>query len=600
MWRRFRLEDTRITYLKQVILLVIVLGVLAYGSTSVHADSTGTGSISVVPGNGGARGIQLRSQTVDLVIKEDATGAWADTDLRVQLYNRGATEVVMPIGIPGPQVSNTEMPEIAEAALGGRPLALIRVANPNGPEIQATATVTVPVRGSVDIRIRYRQALTIQDGLVSYAYLLVAGHVWAGAPESLRVSVTFARPLPPEQVLHLAPTPHSPRPGTFTWEWGGVKAPSNVGLAFMSSPWWQELQGDRAAAAAPEAGLNEHVALGERYWHVATLAPPVFAPRASFYERFASPAIAEWRAGIMSAKVDTSPAELAAARERLAGLYLSEGSREGGSAGQAYLQLAVSELTEAVTLNPEDAELRASAKSLQQRLAEAAGGRGGEANAGTHSAALRELNAVRVAQDADACARAEVLLLAYRAVEGGDFPNVRRILTGAFGADVLVLPDARPPHISQSLLDVSNAPGQRTLSLQLIDNTQGSAASEVVSEAVTALRGFSDVIASGTVLTVTLTYSDPAVLLTWQDRLDAVLPDLPELALISSVLSTRHLAWPMNEDILTRTDGYQESVDLSKSLIAWETEAAKLEQAANEAELKRTTIGTAACRDLAQ
>jgi hypothetical protein len=140
-----------------------------------------------------------------------------------------------------------------------------------------------------------------------------------------------------------------------------VKAPSNIGLAFMSSEWWRELESARAAAAAPGAGLAEHVALGERYWHMATLAPPTFAPRASFYDRYSSPAIVEWRTGIAAAKADTNPAELATARERLSGLYLAEGNREGGAVGQAYLQLAVDELMKAVALNPGDVELRDSA-----------------------------------------------------------------------------------------------------------------------------------------------------------------------------------------------------------------------------------------------
>ena len=578
------MEDTRITCLKQVTFSVIVLGMLAFRSPAVSADSTGTGSISVVPGNGAAQGIQLRTQTVDLVINEDASGAWADTDLRVQLYNRGAAQVVMPIGVPGPQVSEAEMPEIAEVTLDGRPLTLIRTASPDRPEVQATGTITVPVRGSVDLRIRYRQALTTQGGLISYAYPLTAGHVWAGAPESLRVSMTFARPLSPEQMLHLAPTPRSPSPGTFTWEWGGVKAPSNIGLAFMSSEWWKGLEDDRTAAAKAEAGISEHTALGERYWHVATLAPPLFAPRASFYERFSSQAIAEWRVGVATAETDTNPAELAAARERLAGLYLAEGSREGGAAGQTYLQLAVAELREAAALNPGDAELRASVNALKRQLAEAAGSRESEMPESAQDASLHELNAASAEQDAEVRAQNEGLVLAQRAVAAGDFIGARQILSGTFGTDVLGLPDARPPRVSQALVYVENAPGRRTVRLQLVDNEQGAAASRVIAEAETALRGVSDVIAGGTALSLTLTYSDPIALLAWQDRLDAALPDLPELALLSSALSTRHLVWPVNEDILTRTDGYQERVDLSKSIITWETEAAKLGQAADGAE----------------
>ncbi len=576
------MENTRITFIKQVTLLVLVFGVLACSATVVHADSTGTGSINVIPGNGGARGIRLRSQTVALVINEDAGGAWADTDLRVQLHNRGDTQVVMPIEVPGPQVSETEMPQISEATLGGRPLALTPVTTPDGVQIRATATITIPVRGSVDIRILYRQALATQDALTSYAYLLTAGNVWAGVPESLRISIAFAQPLRPERVLHLAPASRSPKPGTFTWEWGGAKAPSNIGLAFMSSEWWRQLEEERTAAAMPEAGLTEHVALGERYWHLATLAPPLFAPRASFYQRFSSQAIAEWRAGIATAENQANPIELAAAHERLAGIYLAEGSRMGEAGGEVHLQLALSELEKATALNPEDAELKASARAIRNLLAEAIARRDAEMT--ENNSMHQELASGIAAQDEDARARAEGILLAQRAAAAGDFSDASRILTGTFGPDILKLPNGRPPRISQALLYVDNAPGLRTIRLQLMDNEQSATASRVISEAATALLGFSDVQANGTAITVTLRYDDPVALLAWQDRLNAALTDLPELGLISSALSTRDLAWPVSESALTRTHSYRESVDLRRSTLAWETEAAELDQVADEAE----------------
>lgn len=537
----------------------------------------------MVPGDGGARGIRLRSQTVDLVINEDANGAWADTDLRVQLHNRGDAQVIMPIEIPGPQVSEAEMPEISEATLGGRSLALAPVTTPDGVQIRATATITIPVRGSVDIRIRYRQALATQDGLASYAYLLTAGNVWAGAPESLRVSITFAQALPPEKILHLAPAPRSLKPGTFTWEWGGIKAPSNIGLAFMSSEWWRQLEEERAAAAMFEAGLKEHVALGERYWHLATLAPPIFAPRASFYQRFSSRAIAEWRAGIAAAESGTDPAELAAAHERLAGIYLADGSRMGGAAGEVYLQLALGELEKAALLEPGDVELKASTGAIRSLLAEATARRDAEMTENDAGPVHQDLAPGTAAQDRDTLAQAEGILLAQRAVAAGDFPDASRILTSTFGPDILSVSSGRPPRISQALLYVDNATGLRTVRLHLMDNEQGTAASQLISEAATALRGFSDVVAKGTAITLTLSYDDPFALLAWQDRLNAVLTDLPELDLLSSALSTRDLAWPVAESILTRTHSYRESVDLRSSTLAWETEAAKLDKVADEA-----------------
>lgn len=578
------MENTRITFIKQVTFLVLVFAALACSPKLVHADSTGTGSITVVPGDGGARGIRLRSQTVDLVISERAGGAWADTDLRVQLHNRGATQVIMPVAIPGPQVSDTGMPEISEASLGGRPLALTPVTTPNSAQIRATATITIPVRGSVDIRVRYRQALAIENGLTSYAYLLTAGNAWAGVPESLRVSVTFAQPLRPEQILHLAPAPGSSSRGAFKWEWGGVKAPSNIGLAFMSSEWWRQLEEERAAAGMPEAGLREHVTLGERYWYLATLAPPAFAPRASFYQRFSSQAIAEWRAGIASGTPETDPVELAAARERLAGIYLAEGSRIGGAAGEVYLQLALGELDNAAVLKPGDAELKTSAGAVRSLLAGAAVRRAAARTEGATDSVHQQLVSETTAQDKAARAQAEGILLAQRAVAAGDFPDASRILTDTFGPDALRLSSARPPRISQALLYIDTGPGLRTIRLQLMDNENGAAASQVVSEAATALLGFSDILASGTAITFTLRYDGSVALLAWQDRLQAALTDLPELGLLSSVLSTRDLAWPVAETLFTRAHGYRESVDLRRSTLAWETEAARLDKAADEAE----------------
>ena len=578
------MEDTRIACLKQVTFSVIVLGMLTFGSRAVSADSTGTGSISVVPGNGGARGIRLRSQTVDLVINEDASGAWADTDLRVQLYNRGTSQVVMPIGVPGPQISETGMPEIAEATLDGLPLGLIRTASPDRPEVQATATITVPVRGSVDLRIRYRQALTTQGGLVSYAYPLTAGNVWAGAPESLPRLHDLLTSAP-------AGAGAASRSGrTFAESrnlrvgMGGVKAPSNIGLAFMSSDWWKGLADDRAAAERPGPGSasTPHWASATGMWQ--HLRPPCLRRAPASTNGSPRRPLLSRRVGVATAQADTNPVELAAAHERLAGLYLAEGSREGGATGQAYLQLAVDELVEAAALNPGDAELHASVNALKRQLADAAVSHEGEMPESAQDAFFQQLNTGSAAEDAEARAQNEGLLFSQRAVAAGDFTDARQILTSTFGAEVLGLPDAKPPRISQAFVYVDNAPGQRTVRLQLVDSEHGAAASQVIAEAEAALRGFSDVIAGGTALTLTLPYSDPTDLLAWQDRLDALLPDLPELALLSSALSTRHLAWPVNEDIFTRTEGYQERVDLSKSTVAWEMEATKLEQAAEGAE----------------
>lgn len=179
----------------------------------------------------------------------------------------------------------------------------------------------------------------------------------------------------------------------------------------------------------------------------------------------------------------------------------------------------------------------------------------------------------------------ESLRLAQSAAAAGDVEGAREIVTEAFGADVFAVPGARPPRVTQALLRVGNAAGERQLSVTFIDADRGQSAAAVARETVAALAPRAPVVVAGPALTITLRYDNPAGLLAAQDRLAAALPDLPELALLMAALSSRSLDWTLTEGLLTRERGYMERVDLGPAVRTWDAEAEKLERAAAGAEV---------------
>lgn len=174
----------------------------------------------------------------------------------------------------------------------------------------------------------------------------------------------------------------------------------------------------------------------------------------------------------------------------------------------------------------------------------------------------------------------EALTLAEAALFSGDLTDARRLLEAGFGPDVVRLPDARAPLISQSLLNIDSGPAGRRIVLSFVDGDQGASATRLVTQTAEALRNLAPVMTSNSALTVTLAYTDPAALVAAQGRLAAALPHLPELALASAALSSRRLAWPEDANLVARIARYEERVDLSASAAAWDAEAAKLEKAA--------------------
>lgn len=558
------------------------------GSAAAQAEVPGSSAIGIVPADGQPRGIRLRAQTVATVISEDTAGVWADTTLEVQLQNRGKTAIILPVGIPGPQVaayvtSTLALPPISDVTVDNKALILEPAANPKQPAVRASAVITIPAQATVALRLRYRQAVPVRDDLAAYAFPLQSGNVWAGAAESLSVSLTFKVPVADEQLLYLTPSARTPRPGTYAWSWMGVKAPANILVAFVTSEWWRGLKAARTAAAAPGAGLAESAVLGEKYWRLATLAPPAFAAGSSLYDRSLPLAVAAWRAGIAAAGADTPKPELARARERLAGLYLAEASHTEHDRAQVYLQMAVNELAAAVQLDPSDADRVASATTLQASLAAAAAGRGNGEVAAAHLARMQAIAAGRAAPAPEQETQERTLALAEAAANSSDLASARQLLQETFGPEVLALPDARPPSVTQVLLTIATRPAGRQISLNLVDADQGRSAAELIRETAEALQRVAPVLSAGTGLTVTLAYTDPAELVAAQARLAAALPRLPELALVSSALTSRRLGWPEEANLVARTSRYEERVDLASCAAAWNAEADKLEAAAADA-----------------
>lgn len=341
------------------------------------AGAPGTAAVVVVPADGRHRGVQLRAQTVDVTIAQDATGVWADTRLWVQLHNPSAKPIVVTIALPGPQANPVALPSDLEATLDNKPLTLTPLpAQPDQPAIGFTAPITVPLRGMAAVLVRYRQALPEDQGLVTFNYPLTTTAIWSGRPESLRVTVRFAHAAEPDQLLAHAPAATRYHRDGMTWHWENTKATSAIGVAFMAPDWWAAFRNEGAAAAIPTAGLAEYMALARRYRQLAALPEPAFASDVGFFDRYYPPAVAALEAGVAAAGADTDPAALAQAYADLAALYQQRADRLPEAAAAPFIQMAALALEHGVALTPTDAELRRAAAALYAQLADQAQARG--------------------------------------------------------------------------------------------------------------------------------------------------------------------------------------------------------------------------------
>ena len=335
-----------------------------------------------------------------------------------------------------------------------------------GPIIAYTLPITVPLKGSAALRVHYSQRLTEQGGLVSYTYPITATARWNGTPESLRMTLKFSPPLPADQVVSQVPAARRTERDGFTWHWDGQRPKVSIGVAFMSPAWWGDFAAARAAAAAPAAGLAEHLALSRFYRHLSELPPPAFDAAADFYGRNFPSEIAELQAAL-AAPAQGAPAERAAIHLRLAEILLAHAERLGNDADSAYLQSAAAELEAASALDDTDASLRTTAAALYAQLAEAAGARGDQATAAQHLARVAALNATGQAAPPEALAQAATLERATAALARGDLDAARRLVAEAYGPAAVTLADAPPPRANQAAVTVTTAPGERSINLRL-------------------------------------------------------------------------------------------------------------------------------------
>ncbi|MGQ9766834.1 MAG: hypothetical protein ACUVSS_05805, partial [Anaerolineae bacterium] len=544
---------------------------------SAHAGETGTASITVLPADGQTHGVQLRAQTVDAVIRQEKGDLWADTHIWVYLYNPGKKAVVMPVSLPGPQLAPAELPADLELVLDRTPLVLTPLQPQEGfAPVRASTVITVPARGAASLRINYRQALPVQDGLAAFAYFLSETAKWSGRPESLRVTVRFDPPLAGGRLLGMAPAPHRRTDGELTWHWENTKATQNIGLAFIAPSWWAELEEARRQAT-PEAGLESYRELADRYWHLANLTPPVFQSE-GYFERFFPAAVAALQAGLANPSPAATPDAIVAARLQLARFYLAQADRLEDERAVPYLQAAADELDAALALRPEYADARQAAGELRSRLAALARGRGDLPAFQEQQARLAALATPAGLPSPEVLSRYEALDLAEAALAQGDRAAAARLIAAAFGPNAVAVIGVPAPRARQTLVKVTTEPTAKRIEVQLA----GDAAEirPLLAQTAAALAGIPAVAVEENRLAFTLPFADVGQLSATQARAALALADIPELALLAAALQPLEQGWQVMEGPFLTAERYVELVDLTAAQEAWVAHAQALEAAA--------------------
>ena len=551
---------------------------------TAHAETPPTGTLTAVPTDGKHRGIQLRSQTVDTTIRQTADGVQADTILWVRLSNPAQQAVVVPLALGGPQLGPRALPQILDVTLDNRPIALERLEPftaraDGGPIIAYTLPVTVPIKGSAVLRVHYNQIIAEKVGLVSYTYPITATSRWSGTPESLRMTLKFSPPLPADQVLSRAPAAQRANRDGFTWHWDAQRPKTSIGVAFMAPAWWQDFAAARAAAAAPGAGLAEHLALSRFYRHLSELLPPAFDAAVDLYGRYFPSEIAELQAAL-AAPAEAQRTERAAIHVRLAEIHLTHAERLNADLNSAYLQSAATELESAIALDNTDASLRTTASARYEQLATAAAARGDQTTAAQHLARVAALNATGSTASQEALAQATTLVRATEALERGDLSTARRLVADRFGAAVVTLATAPPPRANHAAVTVTTSLGERRINLRLAGGDPAMVSKLLADAAATLIVSPpARAVASGGQITITLPFTGSQELTAAQARLAAALPDDPELALLAAALLPRRLTWERRTALLGSSERYVEQIDLGPAWQAWETRASQLEAA---------------------
>jgi hypothetical protein len=528
-------------------------------STLAHAEEIGTVSVDVLPTGGKHQGIVLKAQTVDAVLSNQQGTVWADTKVWLRLHNPASKAITVPVSLPGPQLFPARLPLDLQILVDDAPVALTVSKGSSSAAETGSGLIRIPARGSVDVRLSYRQALFERDERDVYGYMLSGADQWAGNPESLRVTVEFMPPLTTDQLSSpVVPSPHQSDAHSLKWDWEGdwAKTRPSILLAFMTPAWWNEYGAARAAAARDDAGATEHIALAQHYRRLASLPSLPFEAEAAYHTRYYPSIIAELRLAIAAS---TSVSDTMQARTLLADVYRREADLAAPEAVAYYLQSAAEEI----------------------RLATG------------DDAATPDLNTFT----ADAYAKLAQSALERRLIEKGESGTASQLLNERFGPTAAVLPDAPRPLANQSLINVIHTAHRRTIGLTLEGSGNPEALSELVTETATALRGRSpiEIITDSNRLTLTLPFQDGAQLAQLQRTLAADLPAAPELALLGAVLSSAPVLRETATGPATSTWRFEERMDLTSAAARWYQFADRLTAAASAAavtpELRQDSSG---------
>lgn len=565
-----------------------------------RADS----GLTAVPADGKPRGLELRAQTVDVNVVHEAGRVFADTEAWLRLSNPTTRTVTVPVGLLGVQAAGLPMTDTITGLrlrLEETPLDL-RPAAPGEaqPGIRYVAEISLPARGTLSLRINYRQALTDTGVLALFGYPLAAADQWEHTPESLRVTVRFDAPMPAEELLGLSPAPRKRTNQELTWQWAATRAQEDIWIALISPAWWAQLSAARSAATAPAAGPADHMLLAGYYQELAGLPALPFLPGADFYARYYAASVAELQAAAaQGSAAGKMTADAIAAHTTLARLYLEQARRAGAGNADPYLQLSAAEVESAAAGGSTSPDLAALAAQIYAPLAQGARLRGDEAAAQKLLARLAAFQpGAGSASEADKAAEAAS---AVDAADRGDLATARQLVAGAFGPAAAMLPGAPPPRARQILIAVSTQPAHRAITVHFagVDDPAGlRALLERAAAALQAVPG-AQLSAGADSLSIRFDFRTGPELAAMQARLAAALPGDPELALLSAVLSPQWIWWQTHEDLLRPTVHYGEHADLLPAWLRWQALAGRLEAPAAGTVITSTTAVTATAAALA-
>jgi hypothetical protein len=573
-------EHTRRNLFAQAGILAAILFIMSYAP--MNADP-GTAAVNVVPADGKHRGIVLKSQTVDVVLGEENGHMWADTNVWLRLQNPASKPITVSVSLPGPQLSpaRAPLPSPLDVRVNNVPLSLVPASpNDEGEPSEASAAIGLRARTSADVRLSFRQDLPEEQGIIRFTYLLSGADLWAGNPESLRVTVKLDQTIDPRSLLQAAPAVHRSAGQTLTWDWESdwIKSKPSIDLIFMSPGWFAEFDSARAAAEGVDASAAAHLALSHHYQRLASMQTEPLVADPGWHARFYPAAVAELQAAITAS---TSAAERSQARALLAELYAREAEQTDSGSRTHFLQAAATELELAVQDSPSESSLQESVGEALSQLLQEAVATGDSRAIGVYRQRLEKLKASPVPLETREPTATGQPSATGGEADAGEFDGAGALLSTRDGPAATIGPAAAPPLVTQTTITVTTTSEGRTIELLLGRDENSSMASDLASRTANALRKQSaaQVVAGANKLAIELPGPAGTAMLAMQRALASALPDAPELALLAAVLRDTSGTSGTRSDILSITRTYSERVDLSRALGRWNELAARLEAA---------------------